>query len=321
MIPPEWITSACSRLAAHVIETPISYDPELRLYLKWENLQVTGSFKVRGALNKVLTLQDWELERGLVAASAGNHGQGVALAGQKVGASVIIFASAQAAPVKLDAIRQLGAQVHLVEGGYGEAEQAGIEYARQHDATWISPYNDGQVIAGQSSLGIETLRQLPGVGPELPQTLDWLVPVGGGGLCAGIASALQLEANSSHQLHRVIGVQSQASPFFFQIFHHGDQSGAIELPSLADGLAGPVEEGSLTIPILQRLLTDLVLVSEEHIAQAIGYAWRRYQQRIEGAAAVSLAAILSGKISTRPALAIISGGNIQPEMHDRLCAK
>ena len=320
MIPYLWIEEAATRLSNQIIETPLSYDPRLDLYLKWENRQLTGSFKARGALNKVLTMQPWERERGIVAASAGNHGQGLALAGKKAKVRVKIFVSENAVPAKIEAIRNLGAEVQLVSGGYGEAEQAGLAYAAEGTATWVSPYNDGQIIAAQGTVGLEILRQLTKSTPNKTDSFTWVVPIGGGGLCAGIAGAIHGNDLPKSGSHRLIGVQSEASPFFHAIHQYGTQSGQIELPSLADGLAGPVEEGSVTIPILQRYLDDLVLVSEDDIREAIVYSWLHYHERIEGSAAAALAAVLTGRITTRPALVVISGGNIQPELHARLCA-
>src|SRR5512138_867909 len=129
MISPEWLDLAKRRIEGQIRRTPLTYDAELDTFLKWENRQVTGSFKIRGALNKVLSLEPWEQQRGLVAASAGNHGQGVAVAGQQVGAPVTVFASQHAVPAKVDAMRALGAEVRLVPGGYGAAERAGLAYA------------------------------------------------------------------------------------------------------------------------------------------------------------------------------------------------
>lgn len=313
MIPTSWLEEARARLSPHIYRTPLTYDESLGIYLKWENRQVTGSFKARGAINKVLCLQPWEQARGLVAASAGNHGQGVALAGRLVSAPVVIFASNHAVPSKVEAMHRLGAQVHLVPGGYGEAEQAGLAYAESNRRTWISPYNDGQVIAGQSTLALETLESLP----DLPE-LTWVVPVGSGGLISGIGEALNSCHNKEVQHYRLVGVQSTASPFFHTIYHTGDQSGVVELPSLADGLSGPVEAGSITIPIVRSRVDDIILVSEDEIVQAIAYAWEHYRERIEGSAAVALAAVITRKIAARPALVVISGGNIQPELHDEI---
>lgn len=309
MIPHAWLEEACERIAPFICKTPLTFDPHFNLYLKWENHQVTGSFKARGGLNKVLSLQDWELERGLVTASAGNHGQGVALAAKIKHTPVIVFASEHALENKLSAMRSLGAEIHLVVGGYGEAEAAGISYAMATGATWVSPYNDGMVIAGQGTIALEILKELP-----TPAPLTWVVPAGGGGLVSGIGCALQ----AVHPSPRLVAVQSEASSFLHQIYHHGSQQGVVELPSLADGLAGPVEEGSVTVPIVKQVVTDFVLVSESEISSAIKYAWFSYHEQIEGSAAASLAAIISGRVSARPALVILTGGNIPAEAHARI---
>jgi threonine dehydratase len=326
MIPFSWLIEADERITPYIRRTPLSYDPETGLYIKWENHQVTGSFKARGALNKVLTLEAWERQRGLVAASAGNHGQGLALAGKIFDAPVIIFASENASPMKLAAIRNLGASITLVPGGYGEAENAGLAFARESGATWVSPYNDGQVIAGQGTLGLEISRD-----PILSrEPTAWVVPVGGGGLISGIALAIKghdpigapdMRGSPGASQPFLIGAQSQASPFFHSIFHTGTQSTTIELASLADGLAGPVEDRSITIPIVNSYVDDIILVTEEEIEAAIAFAFFKYQEIIEGASAAALAAVLTQKVKTRPAVVIISGGNIQPELHRSICAR
>lgn len=319
MIPYSWLEEAAERIAPYIHKTPLTYDPNNDLYLKWENHQVTGSFKARGALNKVLSLQDWERERGLVAASAGNHGQGVALASQIVHAKAIIFVSEHAVPTKVAAMEKYGAQVRFVSGGYGEAEQAALAYAAEHGSTWISPYNDGQVIAGQGTLGLELLQTLPNVSESA-----WLIPVGGGGLISGIGAAVdayypdQADGRKSQSKPRLIAVQSEASPFFHAIYHTGSQSGVQELPSLADGLAGPVEANSVTISIVKNWVDSFILVSEDEIKQAIAYAWHRYHEKIEGSAATALAAVLTKKIAIHPSVVILSGGNIQPELHTQI---
>jgi len=331
MIPYTWLEEAQERIAPYIKETPLMYDAARDVYLKWENQQVTGSFKARGALNKVLALQDWERQLGLVTASAGNHGQGLALAGKITGAPVTVFTSEHAVPAKVEAMRSLGATVNLVPGGYGEAERAGLAFAETHQATWVSPYNDGQVIAGQGTIGLEVLRQLP----SLPEC-TWVVPVGGGGLIAGIGVAIKADGaratirrdatslQTTDQVH-LIAVQSQASPFFHALYHHGTQEGVAELPSLADGLSGPVEAHALTIPLVRHYVDEFILVNETQIVEAITFAWYEYRQRVEGSAAVALAGVLrtsSGRQKTpaRPTVVIISGGNIQAEVHADLVA-
>ncbi len=237
-------------------------------------------------------------------ASAGNHGQGVTLAANLRHASVTIFASEHALPNKVKAMRELGAVVNLIEGGYGEAEKAGIAYAHSCGATWVSPYNDGMVIAGQGTIALETIPDL-----QEPTGVTWIVPAGGGGLVSGIGCALQ----NLDPRPRLVAVQSEASSFLHHIYHQGTQAGVIELPSLADGLAGPVEEGSVTIPIVKSKVTDFVLVTEVEIKEAIRYAWTTYHEQIEGSAAAALAVVLFNRVSARPALVVITGGNIEPE--------
>jgi threonine dehydratase len=309
MIPYTWLEQAKERIAPYIKSTPLTYDPNYDLYLKWENHQVTGSFKLRGALNKVLSLQDWELESGLVTASAGNHGQGVALAGKIKRAPVIVFVSRHASQNKIQAMRDFGANIHLVDGGYAEAEVAGIDYARKNHAIWISPYNDGIVIAGQGTIGIEIIDALPKPTPPV-----WIVPAGGGGLVSGIGCAIQMITPKP----RLVAVQSEASPFLHAFFYHGTPAGVVEQHSLADGLAGAVEEGSVTLPIVNNYVDEILLVSELEIRKAIKFAWKVYHEGIEGSAAVTLAAVLSDRISERPAVVIVTGGNIHPSVHAKI---
>ena len=305
MIPYEWLEQAESRISPYIQTTPLTYDAARNLYIKWENRQVTGSFKARGAFNKVLMLEDWEREVGLVAASAGNHGQGLALAGREVDAKVEVFVSEHAVPAKVEAMRALGATIHVVSGGYPEAETAGKAYAQEHDKTWVSPYNDGQIIAGQGTVGLELSRELS------DDTSAWLVPVSGGGLLAGIGSSLQKQA----QRPRLIGVQAEIAPFMYSLFYKGTQDGIPDLPSLADGLLGEVEHGSVTIPMVKQLVDEIVLVGEDEIARAIAFAWYVHGEKIEGAGAVGLAAVLFGGVKASPIVVVVSGGNLEPEVH------
>jgi threonine dehydratase len=311
MIPIEWLFMAAERIKDHIIQSPITYDEELNIYLKWENKQVTGSFKIRGALNKITSLQNWELDQGLVTASAGNHGQGVALSGKIIGAPVTIFASDQAVPSKINAMRKLGAEVILINGGYGIVEQTALEYASQKNSTFISPYNDGQIIAGQGTIGLEIIDKLMD-----DQNFTWITPVGGGGLISGVGVVL----DHFKKNHRLVGVQSDASPFTYALYHTGTQSNIADLPTLADGLSGPMQSGSVTLPLIKNLVDDVVLVTEVDIAQGIAYAWHKYHEIIEGSSATVLAAVLTGKIKS-PAILIITGGNIQSEIHTQICQK
>lgn len=312
MIPFEWLTEAQTMLSERVHLTPVTYDPDLDVYFKWENCQLTGSFKIRGAVYKIASLQPWERERGLVTASAGNHGQGVAYAARQFGVKSVIFASDHAVPAKVDAMRKLGAEVMFVSGGYAEAEDAGLKCAMDSGLTWISPYNDGRIIAGQATVGFELADQIQPFDAK-----SVVVPVGGGGLLAGTALALR----SKDIQTRIIGVQSRASAFMHALFHGQTQESVIEFDSLADGLAGKIEEGSITIPAVLELADEIILVSETSIKQAIVYAWEKHHEIIEGSAAVSLAAVMTGKIKHFPAVLVITGGNIQPELHQELVSR
>ena len=225
MIPIEWIEQAALRIAPHIRRTLLTNDAELNLYLKWENQQVTGSFKPRGALNKILSLAKWEQEAGLVTGSAGNHGQGVALAGRLVGAQVTVFVSNHAVPNKVDAMRSLGAAIHFVEGGYEEAESTAIHYAREQKKIWVSAYNDGQVMAGQGTIGLELLPDLP-----ILRELSIVVPVGGGGLLSGIGKVMERFPIRP----RLVGVNAEASAFMHQLYFRGNQDGVPDLPTMAD---------------------------------------------------------------------------------------
>jgi len=313
MIPIHWIQEAASRISPYILETPLSADPEFNIYLKWENHQVTGSFKARGAFNKVLILEDWEREAGLLAASAGNHGQGVAIAGKTFNIPVKIFASAEAVPAKIEAMRVLGAELILIPGGYGDAEKAALNYATQTDATWISPYNDGHIIAGQGTIALEIIRQIAAYPDFEMRSATWLVPSSGGGLLSGIGAVL----STLPERPKLIGVQAENSPFTHAIFLTGSQDSITDSATLADGLSGPVEPNAITIPLIRSYANDFMLVNEDEIREAIIFAWDRYGECIEGSAATALAIALFRDIS-KPAVVILSGGNIDPDTHKQI---
>lgn len=310
MFPIDWISQAAARIAPHIKRTPVTFDAAHGWYLKWENQQVTGSFKARGALNKVLTLESWEQAQGIVTASAGNHGQGVAFAGKLVGAPVKVFVSEHAVEKKVAAMRALGAEVVQVPGGYEQAEAAGIRYAAEHGRTWVSAYNDPQVIAGQGTLGLELAGQVP-----LDGSFSVILPASGGGLAAGVGAALNGLPNRPLR----VAAQPEASAFLYALYNGGTQAGVIESATLADGLTGAVESGSLTIPLVRQYIDKFVLVREAALARAVAFAWSEYGQMIEGSAAVSLAVVMEGLVAL-PALVVISGGNIDPQLHAKIVA-
>ncbi len=311
-IRSEWIQAAANRINGKIVKTPLTFDPKLNVYIKWENQQETGAFKVRGALNKILSLEPWEQERGLVAASAGNHGLGVAYAAKMVGAKATVFIPEKTAVNKEEAIRDYGANVKKIAGDYSHAEMEAQNYAVKKGSTWVSPYNDEQVIAGQATLGLELIDQIQ------PYDSDaCLVPVSGGALISGIGLAFYHNKIKTH----LVGIQSANSPFFYSLYHYGSAKNIVENRSIADGLTGGVERNSITIPIVRSMLDDFILVEEEEIERAIAFIWYHYKVVIEGSAAVPFAAVLSNKINTKKPVLILSGSNIQADFHKEICER
>jgi threonine dehydratase len=303
------VEAAARRLTGLIRLTPLVLDPQSGLWLKCENEQITGSFKLRGALNRAVQLDPEDRSRGLVAASAGNHGQGVAYAARLLGTRASIVVPAGAVGRKVDAIRALGAEVVTVEGGYAAAEAEGRRVAVALGAVWISPYNDAQVVAGQGTIGLEI--ELQWTQGRAPGVAEVFVPVGGGGLVSGIAAALAaLRPNT-----RVIGVLPENSAYLHAYFHSGTMDRVIERPTLADGLAGAVEADSVTLPLIRALVDDMILVSEDEIRGALSWAWHR-ERVIEPSAAVALAGALRSGSKNR--LAVLSGGNVDPWLWEDL---
>lgn len=302
------VSEASERIKPYIQVTPLEYDQANHVYIKWENQQTTGSFKLRGACNKILTLSALELERGLTCASAGNHGQAVGWIAGRLGAQTDVFVPDGAPGIKLEKMKALGVHLHLIPGGYGEAEAAGLEYARLNGKTWISPYSDLKVIEGAATIAAEILVQT-----KLDSAV-WLVPVGGGGLISGIGEVLEHHKPG----HRLIGVQPEDNAYMHALVFEGTTENWQDLPSLADGLTGAVEANSVTVERVMRFVDEIILVSEADIAQAVAYAWVNHKQVIEGSGAVPLAALRLAKLTGAPAVAIISGGNIDPLVHEEI---
>lgn len=309
MIPNEWLYESANRLQGKIDKTPLTFAPELNAYLKWENEQKTGAFKIRGALNKILTLAPWEQERGLVAASAGNHGLGVAYAAKLVGAKATVFIPEETAKNKEEAMVGYGATIHKIASDFSHAELEAQNYAVKRGSTWISPYNDGQIIAGQATLGFELIEQIT------PFDADaCLVPVSGGALLSGIGLAFRSKGVTT----KIIGVQAKNSSYFHSLYHLGLIKNVIETKSVADGLTGGVEKNSITIPLVRSMADDFVLVSEEEIEHAIAYVWYNYKVLIEGSAAVPVAAILNNRVKVKKPILILTGSNIQKNYHKEI---
>ena len=294
------IVRASHRLAPHLSPTPLEAAPELgeNVWLKLENLNKTRSFKIRGALNAILSLSAEARSRGIAAASSGNHAGAVAYAAHLTGASAQILMPKTTPRKKVDNVRRYGAEAVLFGDNYDQAEAEALRRARQ-GGTWISPYNDAHVIAGAGTIGVEILQQLPAVRRVL-------VPVSGGGLAAGVAIALK-EINSAIE---VIGVNAEAAPAMFNAFH--DSSLPQVWDTLADALSGDIEDGSITLPICQRYLDDMALVSEAWMAAAMRYIVEAPGWIVEGGGAVAVAALLHDVVPRdgMATAAVVSGGNV-----------
>jgi len=254
--------------------------------LKAENLQRTGSFKVRGAVTRIAALTETERAAGVVAASAGNHGQAVAWAAREAGIPAAIFVPQDAPMAKVEACRNYAAATELVGATFEDALAAALAYADETGATFVHPYEDETVVGGQGTIGLELAEQVPEV-----ETV--LVPVGGGGLAAGIALALRAVKPDV----RIVGVEVQRDRY-----------------TIADGIAVK-RPGEFTSSILNDALEDLVAVSDEEISEAIVLLLERAKLVVEGAGAVGVAALLAGRVrGSGPAVAVLSGGNIDPTM-------
>jgi threonine dehydratase len=261
------------------------------VHLKAENLQRTGSFKIRGAVNRIATLSDDDRAAGVVAASAGNHGQAVAWAAREAGAPATIFMPQDSPMAKVDATRNYGARIELVGEMFDEALAAALEAVEQTGTTLVHAFDDEAVIAGQGTIGLELAEQLPGLERVV-------IPIGGGGLAAGIALALR-EARPEV---RVVGVQAAACAPYAGSSDHGF--------TIAEGIAVK-KPGAVTKPILDTLLEDVVTVTDDEISQAIVLLLERTKLVVEGAGAAGIAALLAGKIPGRgPVGILLSGGNI-----------
>jgi threonine dehydratase len=297
------------RLAPHVAQTPLKQLKSERLWLKCENRQKTGSFKLRGALNKLLVFREEARRCGVVAASAGNHGQGIGYAARIIGAPARVFVPQGALERKLDGMRRYGVEVIEVSGGYAEAESVAHAAALADGALWVSPYNDLEVIAGQATVGMELARDVD----QGRQPLEVYVPVGGGGLISGVGAALRIAGTRM----KLIGVQPEASPFLYA--HHTGQSRAdvAEGPTLADGLAGDVEDGSVTLELVTALVDEMRLVSEEEILRALQWCAAQTGEIIEPCAAAALACWRRDRSGAWAAV-ILSGGNVAPSLEQRV---
>jgi threonine dehydratase len=300
------LRSAAQRLHGHVLETPclpsrtLSQIIGCEVFLKFENLQFTASFKERGALNKIAQLTDEERARGVLAVSAGNHAQGVAYHAQRLGMPATIVMPRFAAPVKVANTRGFGAEVVLQGDTFDDARSFGLQLARERNLTLIHPFDDLAVIAGQGTIGLEMLAQQP--------SLDTLVvPIGGGGLIAGVATA----ARALKPGIEIVGAQTERFPAVWNARHGGSLE--VQQATIADGI-GVKATGAITLPFIQQNVDDVLLVGEDDIEQAILMLLEIEKTVVEGAGAVGLATLMKNRarFAGRKVGLILSGGNIEP---------
>ena len=314
----EAVSNAYERIAGLVLETPLerstffSEATGADVYFKLENRQHTGSFKLRGATNRLMTLSDEQRSRGCVAASSGNHGAAVAYAMQKLGTTGVIFVPEQTSSAKVAAIRGYGGNVQVFGTDGLDTEQHAREYAEQNGMFYVSPYNDVQVIAGQGTCGMEIAEQLPEVDAIF-------VAVGGGGLIAGVGSVLR----TVNPEVRIFGCQPEASPVMARSLEAGQILDLPSDPTLSDGTAGGIEPEAVTFELCTAIIDEMVLVSEAQIAAAMRQYLDAYAEPIEGAAGVAIAAMQAKKerIEGQKVVVIICGGNVSEETLDAVRQK
>jgi threonine dehydratase len=300
------IQAARARIGAAIHVSPchlshhLSELTGLPLHLKLENLQRTGSFKERGALNKLLTLSETERNRGVIAVSAGNHAQGVAFHASALGIRALIVMPLATPLVKVAATRSFGAEVVLYGGSYDEACEEALRRRVEDGRTFIHPFDDPEVIAGQGTIGLELLEQVPDIEAVV-------VPIGGGGLIGGIACVLK----ESNPRIRVVGVESEKLPSMLRAREAGEPVTIAAEATIADGIAVR-RAGDLTLPLVSRYVDEIVTVDEEEIASAILMLLEQEKTLAEGAGAAPLAAVVQSKTNLRGrrTVVMVGGGNI-----------
>lgn len=312
MLTLDRIYQASHALKSVVRETDLIYSPAMstgyKLYLKAENLQVTGSFKIRGSCFKISTLSEEERGRGVVACSAGNHAQGVALSAKKNSIKSTIFLPSTAPISKIEATRQYGAEIKLIDGVYDDAYKASLKYAKETGAVFIHPFDDLDVIAGQGTIGLELMEQAP--------DLDAVaVPIGGGGLISGVAFAIKkLNPNC-----KIYGVQPAGANSMAESLVNKRRCTLSDVSTFADGVAVKVP-GEQTFKLCEEFVDDIVTVTDDEIATAILTLMEQQKLVSEGAGAASVAAVMFGKLPLegKKVCAIVSGGNIDVNILSRV---
>jgi threonine dehydratase len=304
------VLAAEERIRVHIRETPVEHSAFLShlgncdVYLKLENIQLTGSFKLRGAANKILCLTEEEKDKGVITASTGNHGVAFAWMAKKFNVKGTIFLPETSSPTKIESLRLYGAEIQYHGDDCVKAEIHARRIAEEEGLTFISAYNDLQIIGGQGTIGIELQRQISRIDCVL-------VPVGGGGLISGIAGYLRSEKKDIE----IIGCQPEKSAVMYASIRAGRILDIESEPTISDGSAGGIEPDAITFPICQELVDDFILVTEEEIISALRLIMEKHYLLIEGAAALPVAAFIKQKnrFQGKNVVLILSGSKISLE--------
>jgi len=314
MISLDRIIEAHKKIAPYVNYTPLIYSNFLSqnrtVKLKLESLQITGSFKLRGAMNKLLSLSEEQKTRGVIAVSTGNHGKGVAYASSLLGIKSTIYMSSMVPQYRKEAIESLGAKVEIVGSNSDEADLHAREVSKKENIILIHPFDDEDIIAGQGTVGLEMLK-------EFPEVDTVIIPTSGGGLIGGIALALKLQKSSV----KVIAVSMERGPSMYESLKHGKPVDVEELETLADCLGGSIGlDNQYTFNIAKEIIDDFVLVDEDKIAEGIRLNFLEHRLVTEGAAATSVM-VAKDNLSShlgKNIICLICGGNIESKLFTKM---
>ena len=298
------------RIRPYILKTPVEYSHHLsrmtgaNVWMKMEHLQITGSFKLRGATNKLLSLSEAEKSRGVITASTGNHGSAFAYIADLLKVKGTVFLPESVSPAKVEYMQLFDVDLVYIPGDPIESEKTARATAAQNNQVYVSPYNDWQIVGGQGTIGIEIQEQVPEVDSVL-------IPVGGGGLIAGIAGYMK----EMHQEIEIIGCQPENSAVMYESIQAGKVLDIPTYPTLSDGTAGGMDLDSITFDICQQYVDDYVMVSEEEIAEGLRFLLKKHYLMVEGAAALSVASLLQQKerFSGKTVVLILCGRKIGVE--------
>ena len=314
MITLQQIHDAHERILPYVNYTPLIHSQYLsknsKVKLKLENFQITGSFKLRGAVNKLLSLNEKEKEQGVIAVSTGNHGKGVAYASKVLGIQSTIYMSSMVPNYRKEAIENLGAKVEIVGKNSDEADLFAKQLSKEKNITLIHPFDDEDIIIGQGTVGLEMLK-------EFPEVDTVIIPTSGGGLISGIAQAIKLQKPAT----KVIAVSMERGPSMYESLKKGEPVDVDEIETLADCLGGSIGlDNKFTFKIVKQYVDDFVLVSEEKIAEGIRMNFMEHKIVSEGAAATSVM-VVKDKLTPhlgKNIICLICGGNIDSELFNKV---